>query len=760
MASTRRLEIFHDPVTSFDITDMPPQTSTSFGEPFFSNDDSPLSRSLGKCITFNPPACGPTGRSPLKSAQQPRGNPSKALFSDTMITFLPPSDTDAFATDSLVKQSIAPSFQNSAPQKAQESVYTTVPITRSADKENFSPTYHNDNFAEFPDPTYGYKAPLKRLLPDPTGLSEINRKKRQLQDPAVLPETIYKKARFEEEKPIQIPEPQNMPQIHDNGTKPPYSYAVLIGMSILRAPGRRLTLAQIYKWISDSFSHYRASDAGWQNSIRHNLSLNKAFIKQERPKDDPGKGNYWAIEPGMEAQFIKDKPTRRPSSSSGPPMTTSGPNMRSFSQPSSEPNSSAWFPPIQPSSEANSSAWPHPVQATTQPDRQVSDRQGPEATEPSSDATIPASDAPSTGDDFEEVTNMPPPQSRNHLSSPLQIIHSSPPLAHRSQLREDTPPHVTEFALPSSRSRSKKRKLATMDDSGYFSSLESSAARPYPNGYISNSEVDIDRPRIKRGRAEEEIARIRSSSHDISPSKGRSSLKQPTPALVSSSPLRHFDNSLMLPPLTPAVTFKLPPKPPASISPNTNLRNHRNKIRELVGSPVKNMSLLNDEIPFSPAFKIVEDEHYAFNDDVHTGFNIFADSPAVAYSRHFSASPGKRSGRRPHLDRTNKTSNILADVTGASLNSKALSKTPYLESPIRQKSQKSPCKPPAFDTNPDDVSKEDLFSLDLYVDDEPDDFGGLDILQGFQKIGGNKTAKSAKKSPRPALGARSQTSRF
>jgi hypothetical protein len=48
-----------------------------------------------------------------------------------------------------------------------------------------------------------------------------------------------------------LPEPDQMPSVEDDGNKPSYSYAMLIGMAILRAPSRRLTLAQIYKWISD-----------------------------------------------------------------------------------------------------------------------------------------------------------------------------------------------------------------------------------------------------------------------------------------------------------------------------------------------------------------------------------------------------------------------------------------------------------------------------------------------------------------------------
>lgn len=104
-----------------------------------------------------------------------------------------------------------------------------------------------------------------------------------------------------------------LPTIVDDGSKPPYSYAILIGMAILRSPDKKLTLSQIYKWINDTFSWYRNSKSGWQNSIRHNLSLNKAFIKQERPKGDPGKGNYWLIEPGSEHLFLKNLAAKKTS---------------------------------------------------------------------------------------------------------------------------------------------------------------------------------------------------------------------------------------------------------------------------------------------------------------------------------------------------------------------------------------------------------------------------------------------------------------
>ncbi|KAI3620258.1 hypothetical protein CBS9595_002225 [Malassezia furfur] len=81
------------------------------------------------------------------------------------------------------------------------------------------------------------------------------------------------------------------------------SYAGLIGQAILSSSDGRLSLAEIYQWISSMYPYYERGDRGWQNSIRHNLSLNKSFVKLERESSIPGKGGWWAILPGHESRF-------------------------------------------------------------------------------------------------------------------------------------------------------------------------------------------------------------------------------------------------------------------------------------------------------------------------------------------------------------------------------------------------------------------------------------------------------------------------
>ncbi|XP_049925637.1 forkhead box protein K2 [Epinephelus moara] len=88
-------------------------------------------------------------------------------------------------------------------------------------------------------------------------------------------------------------------------SKPPYSYAQLIVQAITLAQDKQLTLNGIYNHITKNYPYYRTADKGWQNSIRHNLSLNRYFIKVARSQEEPGKGSFWRIDPSSEGKLIE-----------------------------------------------------------------------------------------------------------------------------------------------------------------------------------------------------------------------------------------------------------------------------------------------------------------------------------------------------------------------------------------------------------------------------------------------------------------------
>lgn len=96
-----------------------------------------------------------------------------------------------------------------------------------------------------------------------------------------------------------------------NYAKPHLSYIALITMAILHTPDRRATLSDICQFIKQRFGYYKKKYPGWANSIRHNLSLNDCFIKIPREPGNPGKGNYWTLDPASQDMFENGSFLRR-----------------------------------------------------------------------------------------------------------------------------------------------------------------------------------------------------------------------------------------------------------------------------------------------------------------------------------------------------------------------------------------------------------------------------------------------------------------
>jgi len=105
-----------------------------------------------------------------------------------------------------------------------------------------------------------------------------------------------------------VPVPANTNQ---DESKPPYSYAQLIVQAISQATEKQLTLSGIYSYITKNYPYYRTADRGWQNSIRHNLSLNRYFVKVARSQEEPGKGSFWRIDPASEGKLVEQAFRRR-----------------------------------------------------------------------------------------------------------------------------------------------------------------------------------------------------------------------------------------------------------------------------------------------------------------------------------------------------------------------------------------------------------------------------------------------------------------
>ncbi|BGO99888.1 Proteophosphoglycan ppg4 [Rhodotorula toruloides ATCC 204091] len=117
--------------------------------------------------------------------------------------------------------------------------------------------------------------------------------------------------------PPGVPPPDAAPA--DNRTaKPPYTYASLIAQAIDSSPAKKLTLHEIYDWVTDKWPYFLENQKGWQNSIRHNLTPTRGFLKVVREKDDlSGKGSFWEIDPTQMSNFDGHHYRKKPDGPTG-----------------------------------------------------------------------------------------------------------------------------------------------------------------------------------------------------------------------------------------------------------------------------------------------------------------------------------------------------------------------------------------------------------------------------------------------------------
>ena len=551
------------------------------------------------------------GMSPLKPSPPSTDVPKNSSASGP--GYVPPISAPhaaAFATDSPPKRedpphNLQPEFFyfpppgahplgiTVAPNKSLFTTFSSIPEPRPAQPQHLDVFTASNTNNENRPPRTASRQPSATY----TGAPITGKRPAQetLVTQAKAPAT--KKAKVDDTANIVVPAPHEMPPVEDDGNKPSHSYAQLISMAILRAPQRRLTLAQIYAWITDNFAFYRKGDTNWQNSIRHNLSLNKNFVKAPRPKGDPGKGNYWMIVEGMEASFLKDKRQKAPPMATmtvapAPPVRAEPPKPApaQVQQPQvalqGQINNHAEEAPRQPVVAA-------PICSTTAPSitnlsrpRQFQDL--------SSDATWPASDVPA-----EESEDETQPEGEVPVKSSPPVARMAPPAV---PVRANTPPTPSrgQFAPPAV-PRAPKRPATAMNDSGYFSSVESSAQKKRRLSLPENdNEHELDPPSMRSGRAEEEIRRMRSSSHDVT-TPVRRPVRRDSPPALPASPIHEPAE-----PTTPAVQFP-PVDAPPSLSPNSQLQIHRQNMRRLVASPLRRVGIIEATTHYSPQFHIPED---------------------------------------------------------------------------------------------------------------------------------------------------------
>lgn len=130
--------------------------------------------------------------------------------------------------------------------------------------------------------------------------------------------------------------PDTLACLPDTMGRPQHTLPVILRCAILGSPKKRLTIREIYAAMEKKYPYYKTAGPAWkvrlsalqlsfvfaganrtclahrcpwQQSVRHHLSLNRLFERQQRPATDPGFGSYWTV--NLEAPPGTKRPRKR-----------------------------------------------------------------------------------------------------------------------------------------------------------------------------------------------------------------------------------------------------------------------------------------------------------------------------------------------------------------------------------------------------------------------------------------------------------------
>lgn len=91
--------------------------------------------------------------------------------------------------------------------------------------------------------------------------------------------------------------------------KSPLPYIGMIAEAISSSPDKKMVLSEIYIYMEQHFFPYLSGKPRWRNTVRHNLSFHKCFVKCECSRRG-NRSHFWSIHPDYIDQFKRGNFTK------------------------------------------------------------------------------------------------------------------------------------------------------------------------------------------------------------------------------------------------------------------------------------------------------------------------------------------------------------------------------------------------------------------------------------------------------------------